>query len=118
MKHKLSTRAKELLLLIDCHCKKDWGTGDEKRFWVPSAYHQYITVDSNIQRNHDLLRIMGVAYDQWVSGAGDAASLKSLERKRLIEPRKLQKYAYMMTEEGRCVVEDLLNEARSALKGE
>lgn len=120
-KLKLSTRARELLLLIDLHSERNWETGEIEHFWVPSAYTQYLTLKGNELRpqlNHDMLRAMGVRYEIDVDGGGDAACLKGLEKKRLIERPRTSlsgKYIYVITELGRCICEDMMDEARSKI---
>ncbi len=101
---KLSHRAKLLLWIVYEHTDKDWSTGELKRFFVPSAYPYSVP---------------GLDYGTTVSGSGDAAILRSLERTGLIErPRTnlSQKYVYAITEEGLMMVESYREEFDRAEK--
>lgn len=96
---KLSGRAWTLLLLIDSHCTPDG------RFWVPSAYPEFCEYLHRYLEN-----------EVSVSGAGDAKILKSLEAKGLIEPRKVSRYSYAITEEGRMLIETSLDNGSIPIK--
>mgnify|MGYP000928070786 CR=1 FL=1 len=95
MKVKLSERALLLLRLIDENTEQDWSTGQLHRYWVPSDKAYYVT---------------------WykgpicVGGGSDAAVLRSLARKGLIErPRGCtipNPYAYAVTEDGHRVIQE------------
>ena len=90
---KLSPRASMLLALIRARTDKDWTTGELRRYWVPSAYPEYID---------------GQAEPVFVRGAGDMACLKSLEAKYLIRhPRNTPHTvsAYEITEDGLLALE-------------
>lgn len=100
---KLSYRAKLLLLLIDHKCDVDWTTGEIKRFYVPSPNFEYGVPGLPPKQQEE-----GV----WVQGAGDANAFKGLERRGLIRRPKTtlpNKYVYVITEDGRRVVEGLLH---------
>jgi len=81
---KLSSRAKELMLIIDRATDRDFTTKTIQRYWVPQG-----------QGNDGV----------W--GAGDARCLRSLESKGLIERMPLSDYSYAITEEGRLIAETI-----------
>lgn len=85
----LSERALLLLRLVASRTDRDWGTGEVRRFYVPGARTEYVTLPG------------GKLVDIDVGGSGDAMALKALERRGLIEPRRTAAYSYALTEEGR-----------------
>ncbi len=96
MAKKLSERALILLSIVDDKTDRDWSTGKQNLFFVPTTGTYYP-------------RVRGKDYPTQVSGAGDAAAFKSLERRGLIErpsTRMSGDYIYAITEEGRMVIEN------------
>lgn len=87
-KKRLSDRALLLLRLVASRTDRDWGTGEVRRYFVPNARTMYLTLPTR--------EVVSVS----VGGSGDAAALKSLERRGLIEPKPVAAYAYALTEEG------------------
>jgi DNA-binding MarR family transcriptional regulator len=88
---KLSSQQAEFLILINDRSE----IGSEGRFWVPP--HSHRSYSDTLQR------------DVPVSGAGSANTLKSLEKKGLIEYPDIDMakscYYFRITEEGRLLVE-------------
>jgi hypothetical protein len=76
----------------------DWATGKRKAFWIPPNGYKTDWME-DFQAN------------LYVSGSGDAAALRSLERRGLTEPQKLVAYAYAITEDGHKAAEDLRADA-------
>lgn len=93
---KLTDRQLILLKIIDEATDKDWGSGELRSFFLPKASAYY-------------LDFRGKHIDTFISGSGDAAVLKKLERLGLIKRPKTNlpnKYVYEVTEEGHCVIAD------------
>ncbi len=80
----ISSRAKEILLVIDKATDREEDTGEISRYWVP----------------------LGRGNDN-ISGAGDARCLRSLETKGLIKRMPASSYSYAITEEGRLIAQTL-----------
>lgn len=86
----LSAKARELLTLVGDHT--EW-EGDERpgttlrRYFIPTD-HGKSEYSTTLQR-----RVI-------VSGGGDAASFRALERKGLIRKERTATYAYSITEDG------------------
>lgn len=105
---RLSHRAMMLLALINS--RTEW-EGDErpggvlKCYWVPQKDEQYVENP-----------LTGKPESVWVSGSGDAASLKGLASKGLIKFIKresMNPYSCATTEEGIRVIESLKEDGRS-----
>lgn len=90
---KISERAMWLLWCIGQATERNWETGELHRYFVPSAkmYHY---------------RDNGHQESTYISGNGDAKSLKALESRGLIEPKSIADYAYALTEDGLMYIEN------------
>jgi hypothetical protein len=98
-------RALQLLILVDDHTKRA-PDGAIEMFWIPRERPQYINFSKYDASGH-LAETELMAID--VGGSGDAAILKSLERKGLLQRPKttlLNRYIYAITEDGRREVEN------------
>ena len=99
----MKDRAMKLLILIDEHTKRA-EDGTLERFWIPSAYTQYIHFSRYDASGHLPEDITAIG----VSGSGDAARLKFLERHGYISRPKTSlngPYIYAITEEGKLEIE-------------
>lgn len=92
---KLSDRAQLLLWFVHHNTERNWITGKLGRFFVPFA-------DAYYYRGND-----GLLTFTYISGSGDIASLRKLERLGLIERPETSirsKYIYALTGAGLKVV--------------
>jgi hypothetical protein len=89
----VSERAKILLLIVAQHTDRDWSSGEVKSFFVPNPGGYYVN-----------------GKQHFVSGAGDAKILRTLQLKGLIERPKTSlpnKYIYALTEDGLLVTQGI-----------
>jgi hypothetical protein len=93
------TRQEQLLLLIEQRTITD-DQGNLERYFVPHISAESIYAGQNGREYFDI---------GYVSGAGDAASLRALERKGLIaKPQGTSiRYGYRITEEGKLKAQTL-----------
>ena len=86
----VSDRTLFLLWVVGQKTERDWSTGKLSNFFVPQNSEIYY---------HD----KGESKHTYISGSGDASSLRGLEKRGLIERPKTSlpnKYVYALTEKG------------------
>lgn len=102
-KHKLSDRARVLLLAVYEETDRDWTSGELRSYFVPSPRGNWV------ESLRDHIMVQGT----------DAQILKSLHRKGLTEQttrmrENVHAYSYALTEDGLQVVEAIRDELRAS----